>query len=97
MFDKIDGIHYEDEQAIAYLPVPRAPWRHFVRQRPKLKNAIVLGHHVKVPYQYCDYWSCWRPWRSANSVCEKMNVLTTEAMLEFYCIPTVFMKISDLQ
>ena len=55
MFDKIDGIHYEDEQAIAYLPVPRAPWRHFVRQRPKLKIAIVLGHHVKVPYQYCDY------------------------------------------
>ena len=49
MFDKIDGIHYEDEQAIDYLPVSRAPWRHFVRQRPKLKIAIVLGHHVKVP------------------------------------------------
>ena len=34
MFDNVDRILYEDEQAMDYLPVPRAPWRHFVRQDP---------------------------------------------------------------
>ena len=81
MFDNNDHILYEDEQALDYLPVPRAPWQHFVRQDPFM-NMNDWEFRINVEEGFCfESKLCFLPYLKED---RRGNVLTDHTPSNYF-------------